>query len=44
MKKYEAPILELLTVTSDIITTSGLAEDMDVSYDAMGFDIFSAIM
>ena len=36
MKKYEAPSLELLNMTSDIITVSGLLADLSASFDAMG--------
>ena len=43
MKNYEAPKLELLNITRDIIAYSGLTDDLDASYDAMGADLFSVL-
>ena len=41
MKQYVTPNLEILTYPSDIIAYSGLEEDMDIAYDAMGADLFT---
>lgn len=43
MKKYEAPILELLSIGRDIITTSGLGVDLSTTFDAVGADMFSVL-
>ena len=43
MKKYEAPILELLNISDDIIMSSGLAADHSATFDAMGADLFSVL-
>lgn len=43
MKKYEAPMLELLSIGRDIITASGLAADLSITFDAVGADMFSVL-
>ena len=41
MKKYEAPSYEMINMTDDIMSTSGLLADLSSTFDAKGRDIFS---
>ena len=43
MKKYEAPSMELLSISHDVIATSGLKADLSLTFDAIGVDIFSVL-
>ena len=43
MKKYEAPSLELLNISRDVIASSGLLADLSSAFDKIGRDMFSVL-